>query len=413
MQGILDATPDEGRREPRTASQNLPVGSRRQALESLRCSACTASSALVLLTGEPGSGKTWLWRALVHALPAHWRWLSVEMSPALDALEFLRLIADGLGQAEPDRLGRARMTIGRALEDESHDSRSWLLVIESAHHAPAAVWAEIQALVHEMEARRGFAALLLVGPTELARQLATRPMSAMANRLSSHLHLLPLDLDETRELVALRSGADGLDDVTLETIHRDAAGNPARLMRILDRRASAKPGPSVAVESVADPHLLEPPARTGDSPALDKPKLALSTDSAAALVPSKPPLRVEEGLIEVGWEGNIEAEGTAAVDTGELAAAAVPPLAETEPPTEELIDDHYAALQAWTEWARNRGRTLAEALSDSEGPADPEHEMQSVTEPTSARVSLQGVRLEPQHDHAPYSQLFTRLRQSS
>ena len=29
---------------------------------------------------------------------------------------------------------------------------------------------------------------------------------------------------------------------------------------------------------------------------------------------------------------------------------------ESELPSEEMIEDHYAALQAWTEWAKNRGR---------------------------------------------------------
>jgi general secretion pathway protein A len=165
---------------------------------------------------------------------------------------------------------------------------------------------------------------------------------------------------------------------------------------------------------------------------LEETRTRLEPSLEAPLVPIRPPLRVEEGLIEVGWEGNLEAEAaspmesTAPVATGRTATAGLldadkepvsaPPAAteaEAEPelPSEEMIEDHYAALQAWTEWAKNRGRGIDPGSAAGPAANAPEESGDSLEgrngAPRAARVWSEG-----QHDHAPYSQLFTRLRQS-
>jgi len=137
-------------------------------------------------------------------------------------------------------------------------------------------------------------------------------------------------------------------------------------------------------------------------------------------------------LIEVGWGGNLEAE--AAVSAGESVAplvAALPAAGESESPgeemieehegelpSEEMIEDHYAALQAWTEWAKNRGR----ASSPSATAASEQVERAAVSKAAmvpaeDGRYAVEefpapSLRAELQHEHAPYSHLFSRLRQS-
>src|SRR5438552_2681872 len=71
--------------------------SRRQALHSLRSAVVVKGNGPVLLTGEPGTGKSWLCRRLIDELPASWRAISIGMSEALDALDFLQLVGHGLG----------------------------------------------------------------------------------------------------------------------------------------------------------------------------------------------------------------------------------------------------------------------------------------------------------------------------
>ncbi len=456
MKGFRIAGLNEQTSGPGGKSRDLPVSSRRDALERLRSSIGRDEPALVLLTGEPGTGKTWLWRRLVQELPTTWRGLSVDMSEALDALDFLRLIGRGLGINAADRLGSARLDLARALQDDSNDGRSWLLIVENAQSTPAQVWNEIQAMVHAMERSEGFGAVILVGPTRLASLLASRSLNTLATRIGTHVHLLSLDLDESLELVQARGGLGNLDRAILEELHRDARGNPRLLLRLLRKGSWTTAAPAITGQPATLRRLPEPPAHPvvarsnmiaepapGEVSATQgklaaPPRGGAVTDAgsgspAPPLVPCRPPIRVEEGLIEVGWEGNLEAE-EAAVPAGESVAplvAGLPPVGEsvsprqemtleheTELPSEEMIEDHYAALQAWTEWAKNRGRASslnATAVGEQlERVAVAKAAMaQAEDEPeTMEECPAPGLRAELQHEHAPYSQLFSRLRQS-
>jgi general secretion pathway protein A len=137
-------------------------------------------------------------------------------------------------------------------------------------------------------------------------------------------------------------------------------------------------------------------------------------------------------LIEVGWGGNLEAE--AAVSAGESVAPLVTDLPaagqsespgeemiedhEGELPSEEMIEDHYAALQAWTEWAKNRGRASSPSATAASEQVERAAVLKAAMVPAEdERYAVEefpapSLRAELQHEHAPYSQLFSRLRQS-
>ena len=162
----------------------LAVSSRRRALERLGAAVRDGRDGPVLITGEPGAGKTWLVERFVDELPAGWRALCVELTSALDALEFLRLVADALGLPMTDRLGSVRLRIRAALEDDSRDGRSWLLIVDEAHRGSPAVWEELHILAGGLGRPWGFSAMVLMGRAELARELATRRLDAWAIRLA-------------------------------------------------------------------------------------------------------------------------------------------------------------------------------------------------------------------------------------
>src|SRR5262249_7715916 len=123
MRQVGDAGRGGEIRGPGASPRDLPVSSRRGALATLRQAVLAGGAGPVLITGEPGSGKSWLWRRLLAELPGPWRSICVDMSRALDALEFLRLIAAGLDLAIPDRLGAARLALAKAIREESADGR--------------------------------------------------------------------------------------------------------------------------------------------------------------------------------------------------------------------------------------------------------------------------------------------------
>jgi type II secretory pathway predicted ATPase ExeA len=420
---------------PLTACDSLPVVfSRRGALERLRAALGGPDDGPVLITGEAGSGKTWLARRFASQLPTGWRVSHIDLGAAMNALEFLRLVGHSLGVSIGNRLATARLRCEAALDDEAAEGRKWVLVIDEAHRGAPSVWDEIQAIVNRQGRPGAFAAVLVVGRTSLARDLRAASVDGFAPRLLAHLHLLPLDLDEARELLG---GENVTDERLLEELHRDARGNAGMLLRLARTRPELwRTSPAAA------PHRLSHPATAalewtssadvvrGDDPKYEQepiphgsPRVSLeapSRSAGAALIPSKPPLRIEDGLVEVGWDGDLGSE----LDLADLESASSEPAAAVERTyQEEPIDDHYATLQARDEQLRNQDRLAAlsdesagalahPATAEAEETAESDAETESTPTKAESALPASGIRAEGQHEFAPYSQLFNRLRQS-
>jgi general secretion pathway protein A len=433
--------------------------SRRQAFDQLRL-AVEHDRGPVLITGEPGAGKSWLAERLAGALPSMWAVVSVDLAPALGAVDFLRLVGDALGVKARRTLAGARLRVRRALEDDAADGHRWLLVVDDAHQGSSEVWAEVQSIVHQLGRPGGFAALMVLGQTELVRELAGRRRCPFGSSVALHLHLMPLDLDEARELLGLEESTGDTVEAALENLHRDARGNPGRMLGLMQSRPEllcAEDATNSQLTTRVDPVQSRPElvSATGGGPRLgggsgvtaratpaafglavlnhppeDAEPLETSPPATTALegnsqssmpplFPSKPPLRSEEGLIEVGWGGDPDpALGPARNPSEEPPRGPEPDVALQEEP----VLDTYAALQAWTEWTRNQARQSATAAAASvpatlhaEVPSEPESPRvdaaASVADPP-ATLAAASIRAEGQHEFAPYSQLFTRHRQS-
>jgi general secretion pathway protein A len=383
---------DDRDREGDRPSDGFALPSRAAALKRLR-DALEARGGPVLVTGDAGVGKTWLCRQARDAMPAPWRWAVVDLSPATSPAVFYRAIGQALGLGTPDGPVATRLDLGDYLREAADDGDRWILVADEAHVAPADVLEEARILANLLGRRDGLAGLVLVGQTSLSRRLATRPLAAVGSRLSARVHLGPLDIDEARRLVGRLAPGSPRYDALFERLHRDVRGNPRRLVRwVLDIAARA------ARSQAAAP---VPGCRVPAAPASVAPETRREPSWETPLaVPSRPPLRVEEGLIEVGWEP----PRASAPPPGPVAEATTPePRAISG--AEEPIDDHYAALQAWDEWARNQGSSPS-----ADAPGAIEEPEQDDTQPDSTSDDLD-VWVEGEHGFAPYSQLFSRLRQ--
>ena len=388
--------------------------SRGVALATLRA-ALLVQDGPVLLTGESGVGKTWLCRRLRAGMPSPWRWVSVDLTPAIGAAELYRLILHGSGLPPGADPAEARTALGDLLADHSADGERWGLIVEEGHNASPGVLEELRVLGNRMGEPGSFAALVLVGQNRLARRMATRPLASFDARLVASVHLRPILVDELGEFLSrLRPDrAWTVDEV--EHLHRDVGGNP--------RRALLRLG----VRNEQHAALSEPPAHPTPTPqaarrAIAPAEVRSPVWEAPPVVPVKPPLHVGDGMIEVGWEPTPDLvsdpependqEDRPASDGigGMLATTDGPSLA-----TEEIIDDHYAALQAWSEWAKNQGREPVSPVhppgpdgpDDGPEPDDEERPRQAPLSPAHPSVWAEG-----EHAFAPYSQLFSRLRQS-
>ena len=338
----------------------------------------------ILLTGEAGAGKTWLWQSLaVEAMPGR-SWVEVDVTPADDPASFLRMIAHslGLGIVGPRS---TRADLADFLAERSADGDRRVLVVEEAHNLTPAVAEEVRVLANRLGRPDGFAGLVLVGQTCLAMRMTTRALAAIEARLAARVHLGPVDADEAGLLLA------SLAPVDVERAHRDSGGNPRRLLRVAALPQARSP--------MARPEIEAHPAPTAPAPIA----VAEARRPEPLTGPDRPPLHIEDGLIEVGWEP----EDLAAPEP-EPAVATITPALPKVPLVEEAVNDHYAALQAWREWADNQGRrAVAEPVSRPSPTLDPDDEdYDPDPDPDAANPH---VRVDDGRDFAPFGQLFSRM----
>lgn len=415
-----------GARRGRADDFLLP--SRGKALVALK-NALQSQDGPVLLTGEAGVGKTWLCRRLRAAMPSGWRWLSVDLSPAVGAPELYRLILHGLGLAACADPAEARTTLEDVLANGSADGERWGLIVEEGHNASPRVLEELRILGNRMGEPGAFSGLLIVGQNALARRLATRALAPLDARLVARVHLRPIAVEELREFLT-RLHPDRswtVDDV--EDLHRAVEGNPRRTLLL------------VGLELKKTAGMAELPFRASPiphAPAYEQRAITTAEERPAdwdvpPLMPVKPPLHVDEEMIEVGWEPSsdpgTDSESGPQVEDHQTTRSSDEPANGQGPlrakagdrskATEERIDDRYAAIQAWSEWALNQGREPVSAVpppepgGTDEGPAD-ELDANDDERPRQAPVSPEhpSVWAEGEHAFAPYSQLFARLRQA-
>jgi general secretion pathway protein A len=468
-----------------------------------RCrSALRTGRGPVLLTGEAGSGKTWIWRRLADEGPdpslGLARWLGLEASPSDLGPDLLRQALRGLGRADASTAPDPRSALVEELAEQSEEGRRWILVLDEAQNASDAVLEEFRLASNRLGRPEGFAGLLLVGRSGLAMRLRSRAWESLESRLAAGVRLGPIDAEEAGTLIRWSAPGRRWDEATVEQLHARASGNPARLIRLADRvappRIESTPAPEPTPNRAPTPTPRPAPAaqagRTSrpavspePTPATPTPRrpaapkvsdaapavvvdrieaeveaeadglvlgrsgslrieAASATPPAPRLVEARPPLRFEDGLIEVGWsdadaDADPEEDGEAELDSdsesggemgielgreieGSLAGLDPRPArrrADDRPtwPTTEPIHDPYAAIQALSEWELALGSATDPGAGPSAGagvvgtpgvpsPEDPRDE-------ADRRPSQ--VRAEAGQEFAPYSRLFSQLNSAS
>lgn len=440
---------DAGRIEPAPA-RAFVLPSRARALAACEAALGTGGG-FVLLTGEPGIGKTWLWRLLAERERGARRWLGIDPAQRAEDSEVDRDLAHALGLDATGPALMIRLAVAGHLEEESAEGRRWVAVIDEAQGLSDEQLEDVRLLSNRLGQPDGFAGMILAGQTRLARRLATHDLAPLEARLTARVHLRPIDADEAADLLEHEIPARAWSLAEVEALHRDAGGNPSRLLLLAGRRRSVlrqvrwlgeapQPtrGPILAHSTSADAgrsFYHEPEMEIESAPELEPererepgPQFDLSADSQGTvdivparaeplLGPGRPPIVEEEGLIEVGW---MPPETTEESSDGRPGEATAPTTAtgqrttELAEPVEEALDDHYAALAAWDEWARNQDRRPAGSRDDRDlasGPIlddRPEEELRADGLPPGAGH----VWAEGPDSFAPYSQLFSRLRPS-
>jgi general secretion pathway protein A len=167
---------------------------------------------LALLTGEVGSGKTLLTRALVDRVGDRYE-VGMILNPRLSPRQFLKTTAMELGVKEPrfhsnDLLDQ----IHARLLELDEQGRAALLIVDEAHLIPGKpTFEEIRLLTNFQLDDRNLVAIVLVGQPELRERLRHRAYRALTQRIGASFNLVPLGVEDTTAYVAHRLAVAGAE----------------------------------------------------------------------------------------------------------------------------------------------------------------------------------------------------------
>lgn len=200
------------------------------------------SGGFVLLTGEVGTGKTTICRALIEQLPDTVD-LALILNPKLNEAELMASICDEMRIPYP--LGTTSLKdyfdfMNKYLLEAHARGRNPVLMIDEAQNLSSQVLELIRLLTNLETAQKKLLQIILVGQPELNHILAQEDQRQTAQRITARYHLYPLGLMETRNYITHRLKVAGLDDrvfvpSAIKAVHKAARGIPRLINSICDR----------------------------------------------------------------------------------------------------------------------------------------------------------------------------------
>lgn len=230
-----------------------------------RINFCVGESALGVITGDVGAGKTAAVRAAVAALDPAAHLVVYVANPAFGTRGLYVTIVSALGAAprfhKVEVMAQAAALLA-AEEAERH--RRVVIIIDEAHLLTPAQLEEIRLLTNaEMDSTSPFAGILVGQPT-LSRQLRMGVFAALDQRIATRYTIKPMDLAESATYLvhhlALAGRSDPLiADDAIARLHRVANGLPRQLNNaaVAALIAAASEGKALVDDSCAKKAVAE------------------------------------------------------------------------------------------------------------------------------------------------------------
>ena len=205
----------------------------------------------VVVTGDIGTGKTTLCRAILEQLDRK-TFTALVLNPFISEEDLLRLILQDFGVVSRDEIKRGRLTgvtkqelietLNEFLMSLLPLRAGALLIIDEAQNLPHRVLEQIRILSNLETDKEKLLQIVLVGQPNLKDLLRSPELRQLDQRVSIRYELKPLTGEETAAYVAHRLAIAGggaavsFTPRALELVHRYTGGTP-RLINLLCDRA--------------------------------------------------------------------------------------------------------------------------------------------------------------------------------
>jgi general secretion pathway protein A len=196
----------------------------------------------VQLTGEVGTGKTTVCRALLEQLPPHVD-VALILNPRLTAIELLETVCDELHVTYPPGIPSQKVLVDalyQYLLAAHARGRRTVLVIDEAQNLAIEVLEQIRLLTNLETVHEKLLQIILIGQPELVQLLERRELRQLAQRITARYHLLPFSERETHGYIRHRMTVAGRNETifsaaALRQVHRASRGVPRLINVICDR----------------------------------------------------------------------------------------------------------------------------------------------------------------------------------
>ena len=220
----------------------------------------------ILLTGEVGSGKTTVLRALLNQLgTGHYR-TALIFNPCLSAPELIQNVNREFA-IQTDSSGGAGLldSLNPFLLEQNSQGRTVVLVIDEAQNLRAPVLEQIRLISNLETDRDKLIQIVLSGQPELIQALKKKELRQLNQRITVRYHLRPLDYEDTEAYIAHRLRVAGRTDGAVfskgavKRIYSYSGGLPRLINAACDRallvgyaRESARVTSRVAAVGISD-----------------------------------------------------------------------------------------------------------------------------------------------------------------
>lgn len=196
--------------------------------------------ASVLLTGEPGVGKTCVLRALRSHLPQHGFRLTYCHNATLGRRDFYRQLCLALGLSPSATAAAVFYAVSTHIEELGRDRIHPIFLLDEAHLLHQDTLDHLHILLNYEWDRRALLSLVLIGLPELHDRLTLRRNRCLYSRLHARLHIDPLRPEDSAAYLHFRLAHAGCErDLfthdAIAMLHEATSG----ALRDIDRLASA------------------------------------------------------------------------------------------------------------------------------------------------------------------------------
>ena len=159
---------------------------------------------IALITGDIGTGKTTLSRALIDTLDEHYKPILL-LNPRFAPTQFLRLLAQKIDVSPKRYKSELIEQIQDRLFQFYQEDMTPVLILDEAQLIPGkSFFDEIRLLTNFQLDHTNLISVILIGQPELSRRLKHRAYAALNQRITIRFHLTPLDEHDVVEYLHFR-----------------------------------------------------------------------------------------------------------------------------------------------------------------------------------------------------------------